>query len=48
MQYVDTHSHIAPGVDFEQVIEGINANNVSHIGIMPRGGATEEEMGAFV
>jgi Tat protein secretion system quality control protein TatD with DNase activity len=47
VQYVDTHSHIAPGVDFEQVIEGINANNVSHIGIMPRGGATEEEVVEF-
>lgn len=44
MEYVDTHSHIAPDVDLVEVIETINANGVSHIGIMPRGGAKESQV----
>lgn len=47
MQYIDIHSHVAPGVRFEEVIEGINANGVSHIGIMPRGGAREAQVMEF-
>lgn len=47
MRYIDIHSHVAPGVNFEEIIEDINANDVSHIGIMPRGGANEDQVLAF-
>lgn len=47
MQYIDIHSHIAPGVDFEEIIESIDANGVSHIGIMPRGGGKEAQVMEF-
>ncbi len=47
MEYIDIHSHVAPGVDFEKVIEDINANDVSHIGIMPGGGASESQVLEF-
>jgi len=42
MKYIDTHSHIAPGVDFAEVIESIDANDVFNIAIMARGGTKED------
>jgi len=47
MHYIDTHSHVAPGVDFDEVIDNLNANEVSHIVIMPRGGSTEARVIEF-
>jgi Tat protein secretion system quality control protein TatD with DNase activity len=47
MIYIDTHSHIAPGVNLKEIIENIDTNDVSHIGIMPRGGTKEAEIIEF-
>ena len=47
MEYIDTHSHVAPGVNFEEVIESIDASGVSYIAIMPRGGSKEAQVLEF-
>lgn len=47
MRLIDTHAHIAPDTDFDAVIESMDAADVSHIGIMPRGGSEESDVVDF-
>jgi len=44
MKCIDTHAHIAPDTDFNAIIASMDAADVSHIGIMPRGGAEESDV----
>ncbi len=47
MRLIDTHAHIAPDTDYDAVIESMDAADVSHIGIMPRGGSEESDVVDF-
>lgn len=47
MKFIDTHAHIAPDTDYDAVIESLDAANVSHIAIMPRGGSEESDVVDF-
>lgn len=47
MTLIDTHAHVAPCTDYEEIIRKIDESNVSQIGIMPRGGAEETDVVSF-
>lgn len=47
MRCIDTHAHIAPDTSFKEIISSMDSAEVSHIGIMPRGGAEESDVMEF-
>ena len=47
MIFIDTHAHVSPCTDCDEIIRNMDESNVSQIGIMPRGGAEEAEVVDF-